>query len=247
MKTARYTLGAFLSIGAFSAYGESVIKTFKADQIKNLKLNNGSGDVIIEGKNSSEAKVEAKKIKWNEKCELEINQVGDVIDVAVTQKSSASSFFSSNDCQVNFQIVLPSRVNLTTTSGSGNLDIFGVIGNMGVVLGSGDLKMEKIESESLQAQSGSGDLKIDGIINTADIKVGSGDVDLTYRKIPTTGSVTIKSGSGNATLRMPVESRIKVDFKAGSGKLTSELDQLQAAPYSISMSAGSGDLRIKKL
>src|SRR5262249_38268726 len=120
-------------------------------------------------------------------------------------------------------------------------------GDVGITVGSGDLNMQRMVFEGLKVQSGSGDLKIDGVINHAEIKVGSGDVDLIYRKAPVSGSLTIRSGSGDARILMPAGSKTKIDFQTGSGKLTTEFDQLQSAPYSISVTAGSGNLRIKKL
>ncbi len=109
------------------------------------------------------------------------------------------------------------------------------------------LKSDLISQSEVRCRIGSGNLSIDGVIRSTEIKVASGDINLVYRKVPTTGVATIKSGSGNATISLPAESKIKVDFNAGSGKFSCELDQLQTAPYSIFMNAGSGDLRIKKL
>ncbi len=246
MKTITYAVGVFLSFGAISTYAETLTKTFKAGQIKSLKLNNSHGSVTIEGKTSPEAKVEVTKIKWSKNCALEIRQDGGVIDASVTKKS-VSSPLMSNDCQVNFHVVVPSKIDLIAENGSGNINISNINGCLEIVLGSGDLTMQKVDSEKIKCQLGSGDLSIDGIIRSVDIKVGSGDINLVYRKVPTTGAVTIKSGSGNANISLPAESKIRVDFNAGSGKLACELDQLQNAPYAIFMNAGSGDLRIKKL
>ncbi len=246
MKKTTLVLGAFLSFGGISTYAETLTKNFKADQIKSLKLKNGHGYVTVEGKASPEAKIEAIKIKWSESCALEIRQDGGVVDVSVTKKSVSSSLLS-NDCQINFNIVVPPKIDLVAENGSGKVNISNINGDVEVVLGSGDLTMQKIDSGKIKSQTGSGSLSVDGVIRNADIQVGSGDINLVYRKVPTAGTATINSGSGNTNISLPKESKIKVDFTSGSGKLTCEVDQLQTAPYSISVDAGSGDLRIKKL
>lgn len=242
-----FTVVPSIVLFAPTIYADSVVKTFQTSQVKRLNLKNGSGDTIVVGRNLSEVKVNVERTKWNDKCKLQIGESSGSLNVEVHQESSNFSLFSSNECRANISITMPAVSDISIKSGSGDVSLADLTGSFDVKVGSGNLKVEKSNATKLYAHSGSGDIKVSGELSDVDVKVGSGDINLTYQKSPTAGSAVIKSGIGDATLHLPKESRIKVDFKAGSGRLSNELDNLQSAKYSISMKAGSGNLNVKKL
>lgn len=232
---------------SFSAYADQVVKNFKSDQIKKLNLKNTSGDSLIVGSQMSEASVNVERVKWNDNCKLDINENSGTLSVVIRPESRVTWFFSSQECRGNIKITLPFTTDIEAESGSGDVSIADLIGIFDVTIGSGDLTFEKAQITKLIAHLGSGDLKVNGDIKDADIKIGSGDILLNYLKAPISGHMAIESGSGDATLTMPKESKLNISFMAGSGRLSNELGNLQSAPYSISMKAGSGDLNVKKL
>jgi DUF4097 and DUF4098 domain-containing protein YvlB len=231
---------------SFSAYADDVVKTFNSEKIKRLNLKNTSGDSLIVGNQMSKATVSVERVKWNDKCLLDITENSGTLTVEIRRESPVISFFG-HECRGNIKINLPLTTDIESKSGSGDVSITEMHGNFQVTTGSGNLTIERAQITKLTADLGSGDLKVTGDIKDADIKVGSGDVFLTYQKVPTFGHIAIETGSGDATLSLPKESKLKVSLEAGSGKLSNELDNLQNAPYSISMTAGSGNLKVKKL
>lgn len=242
--TATATVFALFSV---NAYADHVVKTFKADQIKRLKLKNNSGDSLIVGRDLSEVKVTVDRIKWNNTCKLDIDETSGTLLVKIRQGSSGFSFFSKSECLANIHVTLPLEADVELKSGSGDISAENLKGEFDVNVGSGDVNIEKSQIRKLLARSGSGDLKVSGEIVDADIRLGSGDVKLICQKVPLSGDLTIRSGSGDATVLLPHTSKIKVAFTAGSGKLSNELGHSQNAEYRISMRAGSGNLNIRKL
>ena len=97
MKTTFRILIAIFLFPSLIAHAESVIKTFKAEKITNFKLKNLIGDTKISGKNTTEIKVQADKIKWHKDCELVITQAGETIAATVEEKKYPG-IFSRNTC-----------------------------------------------------------------------------------------------------------------------------------------------------
>lgn len=219
---------------------KKIEKSFDEKQIKSLSVKNGNGNTKILGKNGTKALVTANKKGWSKNCELDIHQSDKVLYVEVKKKASRE------DCRVDFDITLPIEADLDLKSGSGNYSIKEITGNFEIKMGSGDLVIEKSTVKKLDAKSGSGNVKMEGEIHQAEIKLGSGDADVRFAKVPTDGSLSIKSGSGDAQIRLPKDSKISVEFKAGSGKVSNEFENSTSAPYSITVKAGSGNLKVSK-
>lgn len=229
------------SFNALSQTSETLTKAFKASDIKELKLLNDSGQTLIFGTNESEAKVTAEKVKWNDQCSLDIELKKSELKIEHLKRKGISL-----SCEVNFKIYLPVKTKLEASTGSGDIEISNVLDSkIDLKTGSGNIKIEKSIIKDIDAKVGSGDCSIEGELAEADIKVGSGNVAINYSKAPLTGKLGIKIGSGNGTLKMPKNSQIKVNFKAGFGTVTNELSSNEKAPYSVQMKVGSGNLMIK--
>lgn len=242
MKIHSLLVSLFLGVFASTAFAASETKSFK-NPIEKLKLNSASGRIVIQGKKGADSTIEANKGLWDKNCKLDMQQNGKTLVVDVKRTDSSSTY----RCEVDFKITLPLEADVEIKSGSSDIDIVEVSGKFEVKLGSGKLNIEKSLVKELEARTGSGDVVIDGDVENAELRLGSGDVKIKYNKVPTKGELDIRSGSGNATIRMPKESKISIDFRAGSGKMTTEFDNLISAPYSIEMRSGSGDLKVLKL
>ena len=97
------------------------------------------------------------------------------------------------------------------------------------------------------AVAGSGSIDVSGLTGDADLKTGSGDLNVTYKSTPQKGELDIKTGSGDATVFFPSAMKVLTDFKSGSGRIYNELGDFSKASFKVSMKAGSGNLKIKKL
>jgi DUF4097 and DUF4098 domain-containing protein YvlB len=98
----------------------------------------------------------------------------------------------------------------------------------------------------LEGKSGSGNISIKGLTAGGDLKTGSGEVSLVYKVPPAIGELSIKTGSGNVEILFPKSAKIRTSFSAGSGELINELGDSPNSKFKVSMTAGSGNLHIKK-
>lgn len=229
-----------MAIGpAFSAVEK---KSFTIEGLEILEVKNGSGDVDIEASNLKTAEVVANKIQFGTHCQLEMKRSGSKLIVEAKQKG----WIKKGNCQVSFKIKVPKRIKLDLKVGSGDLEVEGTSGPVEVRVGSGEVDIEA-NVEQLLARSGSGDVEVEGLVGNADVRSGSGDLSLTYFKAPKSGKLEIKTGSGNAKVQFPADTKIRSGFMAGSGKLYNELGDSKDAGFEVKMMAGSGNLKIEKL
>ncbi len=140
-----------------------------------------------------------------------------------------------------------STIKMNIGSGSINLDktesreVF-------LKTGSGKIELENFKAKKLSLQTGSGDASLKGEFENINVNIGSGDINIHFEKEPLTGETEIKSGTGNATLYFPKDSKLEIDFHAASGKFSSEFPTVsKQSKHKVKMKSGSGDLSIKSL
>jgi DUF4097 and DUF4098 domain-containing protein YvlB len=217
-----------------------VKKTFAATAIKELDLETASGDVTIKG-GAAEAGVVATKRKFDQGCELKIELSGTTLVVENDKDGS------DRDCEVDLEITLPRAVALDLEIGAGDVDVAGVEGAVEFKLGAGDLTITDSVLKDIDGKSGSGDVTVTATIGKGELKIGAGNATINYASAPTQGSLDVRLGTGNATVGLPKDARVKTTFKSAMGSLTNEIDDAPNASYTISGSAGVGDLTIKRL
>ncbi|MEZ4870711.1 MAG: DUF4097 family beta strand repeat-containing protein [Bdellovibrionales bacterium] len=235
----RIMLTIFL-IPIFS-FAEVVTKEFQGSDLKELKVFNLSGDIVVSASKGNQAKVIANKTTFEPNCNLIIDKRGALLMVEV----SRNGIFESDICNVHFNIEIPEKISLNIKSGSGDLEIFGTKGNVALKSGNGDTKISA-EVIDLQANLGSGSIEVDGIVGSADLETGSGDISLNYAIAPQSGEVEIKAGSGNAVLIFPKDTKLSTKYSSGSGDLVNDLGDSTDAQFKVSMKAGSGNLKISQ-
>ena len=215
-------------------------KDFSAKDIVRLEIDNQIGQIKIEGRDTDKISITADKIKFGSKCLLSFKQSEKVIEIVNNKKS----FFSDADCEVNFLVIIPKKLNLELKNSRGRIEIEGTSGRLEVKVASGDVIVHS-EVESLEAKAGSGNIEVHGLTGNANVKIGSGDVKLVYSKDPGKGEIDIKAGSGDATLFFPPKMRVHSKALVGSGDSYSDIGDFQDAKFLISFKAGSGTLNIK--
>ncbi|MGZ3774230.1 MAG: DUF4097 family beta strand repeat-containing protein [Pseudobdellovibrionaceae bacterium] len=230
-----------ICLGSHAAHASVETKEFTAKNIVRMEVENKTGSVKISGENTDKIVITAEKIKFGDKCHLSFKQSEEVIEI----ESAKKSFFSDADCEVNFTIVVPKKMNLEVKSNSGRAEVSGINGKLEVRMGSGNLGVQSSEISYLNAKLGSGNIDIHGLNGNADVKVGSGNVKLTYIKDPGAGELDIKSGSGDVSLFFPPKMRVHSKVLVGSGEAYNEIGDFKDAKFLISYKAGSGNLNIK--
>jgi len=155
---------------------------------------------------------------------------------------------------VDYEITVPAETTLRSRTGSGNQTVQGLKGNqIELESGSGDLRLSRLTGEMrfhtgsgniraeelsgpIYGRAGSGDLEFEETgSGDADIETGSGNIHLKglvggLRASAGSGDITIDgnpkeswhvhTGSGNVRLRLPSEAAFDVDLATSSGNAT---------------------------
>ncbi|HEY8278808.1 MAG TPA: DUF4097 family beta strand repeat-containing protein [Bdellovibrionota bacterium] len=220
---------------AASAYGNEEFRG-----VRQLEMRVASGDIKVTGVSGDTATMNVVKKRYDERCRLTVEQRGDLLFVELASKN----FFSAT-CEADFTIEVPKNVSLKFKSGSGAIKVEGTKGTMSVETGSGRVDV-KAKLSSFSAKTGSGDLLVAGLQSPAKVRTGSGSMRLVYDRLPASGQLDIRTGSGDAQVIFPRHSKVKTSYTAGSGVLKNELGESREAHFSVNMTSGSGDLTVGK-
>lgn len=248
------------SMFASAALASVETREFRGIGLESLQVKNSSGNVKVSVSGDGSAYVSAKKLIFDKSCRLKMNRAGKVLVVEVEK----DGWPNGETCRVDFEIKVPRSVALNINSGSGDLNVDGTNGPIIFDLGSGDVVV-KAEAEKLHGNSGSGSIKAsgtfgdievetgsgsidaNGLTGKANLKTGSGDLNIKYKSASNKSYLYIETGSGDAAVYLPAETKVKTDLKSGSGRVHNELGESASASFTVSMKAGSGNLKIKKL
>jgi hypothetical protein len=171
------------------------------------------------------------------------------------------------------------RGTLRVETGSGNVDLRTAGGDVTLSTGSGDLTVSGMQGASLRLETGSGNVTVtDGKASSLHVETGSGDIDATgsagdevsfetgsgnvdVALVSTFRSLSIQTGSGDVTLRVPATVGAEVDLDTGSGDidlggLTLQVRRIEHDHVTgtlgdgkgrLSVETGSGNVRLQKL
>jgi hypothetical protein len=131
-------------------------------------------------------------------------------------------------------------------TGSGSIKISGAGKNAQLTLRTGSGEIHGIGGASIDAATGSGDIRLSGLTGTVKARTGSGAVSLDWTSVPAIGDIDVRTGSGDLTANLPASARLMIDFKSGSGRLSSEFGGDAQAPLHLTFRSGSGGAEIKK-
>ena len=170
------------------------------------------------------------------------------------------------------------RGTLKLDTGSGNVDVRNASGDLGLESGSGDIAASGLHGGRVKVETGSGNITLTGAEATVlKLSTGSGDVTVTGAKgdelafesgsgnidvalTATFSTLSVETGSGDVTLRVPPTIGAEVELDTGSGDidlggLTIQVRRLQEDHISgtigdgrgrLSVETGSGNVRLVK-
>ncbi len=216
-------------------------KEFEAKGLNSVLVENNAGKVAVTATDSQNATVVTTNNKVSDKCKITMDRSGTKLIIKV---KSTNSLFSNNQCDVDFQVNVPTAVDLDLIVGSGNITVNGIQGDLTFKVGSGDISADG-SFKKIDGVTGSGKIVLKGLAGGGKLKSGSGEIDLTYGVNSLVGELDLKIGSGNASILFPKGTKLKTSFKAGVGELSNGLGESTGAAFKVSMEAGSGNLKIK--
>jgi DUF4097 and DUF4098 domain-containing protein YvlB len=171
------------------------------------------------------------------------------------------------------------RGTLRISTGSGNVDLRTASGDVSLESGSGDITVAGAQGPTLKLATGSGNVTIsDGKAGVLTVETGSGSIDVTGSSgddvsfdtgsgnvdvtlVSTFRSMSVETGSGDVTLRVPPTVGAEVDLDTGSGDidlggLTLQVRRIEHDHVSgtlgdgkgrLSVETGSGNVKLQKL
>ncbi len=142
-------------------------------------------------------------------------------------------------CRVDHTVILPASAAVLGTTGSGNVELSDV-GHVDVSTGSGDLTLDGVDGD-VHAETGSGEVFGRGLASDdVWVDTGSGDVDLALLLEPS--SVSVTTGSGDVRLALPPGS-YDLSASTSSGDVhVSGVDVEPGADAKVEVHTGSGDV-----
>lgn len=187
------------------------------EKIVRLRVDSGSGDIVVNGSDRTDVRV-IETLHWRggNKPTAEHRVEGDLLLLDYTCKRSIGPRF----CSVDYKIEVPAGVVVTVGTGSGEITLRDLSGDVRATAGSGT-----IDAAGLSGGNGLA-------------KTGSGDVELRYTSAPR--EVRIETGSGDATVRLPQDT-YAVDIETGVGDEKVEVDVDPSAKNRVIVQTGSGD------
>ncbi|MEV5558639.1 DUF4097 family beta strand repeat-containing protein [Nonomuraea wenchangensis] len=188
------------------------------DRVTELRLDGASGDAVITETDGTAVRV-TETLRWrgDSKPKPEHKVEGGALALSYTCPSSLGS------CGVDYRIEVPKGLAVDLDSGSGDITLRGLSGNVRVHVGSGDVDAADLTGKNVVADS------------------GSGNVELKYATAPV--SAQLKAGSGDVTLFVP-DGAYDVTTDVGSGDATVSVKKDRSSPNKISIRTGSGDISV---
>ncbi|MGN6751720.1 MAG: DUF4097 family beta strand repeat-containing protein [Intrasporangium sp.] len=157
-----------------------------------------------------------------------IEQRGD--EVVVLAPKMRDAIFSFGKGSVDVEVSLPQRSVLDARTGSGDIDVTGLMDRARAATGSGDVTLDEFNGGELK--SGSGDISARVVRGDLTLKTGSGDIELDTMS----ARVELISGSGDVTVRR-AEGPLRA--KTGSGDLV-----VVASSADLDLMTGTGDVKL---
>jgi hypothetical protein len=219
-------LSALVTVCSISfAQDKTVSKSFSG--IKSIKLNTSSGDIDLKKSNGKDVKVTVKYSYDDEDYKLVME--------ATSSQLTLKEKFSQDSHSGNSKWILeiPDDLSLNVNTGSGNISLNDLSINIKSNSGSGDILITSVKGD-IDFNTGSGNAELSDANGKIHVNTGSGDISA----LKGSGNYSFNAGSGNIRLN-----DLKGDFgiNTGSGDIAAKSISISDAS---SFNTGSGDATV---
>jgi DUF4097 and DUF4098 domain-containing protein YvlB len=121
-------------------------------------------------------------------------------------------------------------------TGSGDVVIKHVKGDVSLGTGSGDARLLDVEAKNVKVSTGSGNVALDRVSGALDLSTGSGDVE--GRALSAAPAVHAETGSGNLTLHGDLSAAREIRLDTSSGDVDLSLERPVAMRLTAHTSSG---------
>src|SRR5215472_478524 len=194
-------------------------KTLQVSGAPDLEVLTRSGNVIVHGGSAGQISIIG-RIHVGDRW-FTGGRKGDVEAIEknppITQSGNSVriDYVNYNNISIDYEISAPADTRLRAKSGSGDLTFEGTKAGVDAETGSGNVRLRDLAG-NLRIHTGSGNVEIRGMDGALRATAGSGDIRVDGRP---SSSWTVRTGSGNADLRLPQEVAFDVDLTTSSGSI----------------------------
>jgi len=241
---------------------KDVEKSFSVKSDDNLNLSTSMSNIIVDTWNKNEVNVIAKNILESEMNLLSMNKSGNSVEVV---------FEGDDSDNVEFEVMIPTELNLDLVTGGGNIDLKSdltgkinvstaggnistknINGKADISTAGGNIKMGDVNSNADISTAG-GDIKVGSINGMADISTAGGNIKVSSvnnsADISTAGgNISIGSIDGNADVST-AGGNISVDIVSGSAEISTAGGNinLDGATGIVEANTGAGNIKLKNI
>lgn len=214
---------------------------------KQLVINTGAGDIHVRSGPDDSTHVQVKlsaRASSQEQADIDFDKLE--VDISESENGVTTTIrggggfslwdwlFSRKAASVEVYTICPKNSQLVLNSGSGDIQVSEIEGEILLDTGSGDIRGESLKG-SITADTGSGDVFIDKLAGSFSGDTGSGNIKVTGLN----GSFAGNTGSGDIFVSGPVSS-----FVADTGSGSVVVDASLNNPGPSTVSTGSGDIKL---
>jgi hypothetical protein len=218
----------FAHVFAQAPVGETLIRSGSLvhDDIWYAKAETSGGNIVVEGVETSYARIEiyasgAGSKSQLEKCitqyyDLQVLVKGGVLTAIAKLKPSAKQ---EPAIKISFHLYLGESVSTDLrTSGGGNISITGLDGNIGATTIMGSVSASHIRG-ALKASTIGGNLHLNSLICSLDARTNGGNIDANIEKL---GKYALLhgSGAGYISLQLPEGAGVDLELHGRPAKLS---------------------------
>ncbi len=172
-----------------------------------LVISDGTGTIHVHAGNTSTVTINPTVDGgFGNTPQVNYEQSPDGNTITATVENAGFGFFGSGS--VNLDVTVPRSADLQVQTGSGDIEVNGVGGQMSLTTGSGSIDATQ---DTLSGQS--------------TLHTGSGDITLNGSLDPN-GNYRLETGSGSIDTTLPSNTSVHVDAATGSGSITSAFSEL---------------------
>lgn len=189
------------------------------EQVAALSVDVGSGNISVRGTDGDTTEV----VAWihGEHCLLERGWKAGTLSL---ESRLAEGAGLRRRCDIDLDIVLPAGASVAIDTGSGNVELDGLAGELDVDTGSGNVEAQNVGSA------------------VAGVHTGSGNVRARFTAPP--DAISVDTGSGNIRIQVPSD-RYHLETDSGSGRvnITGVISDPTALRF-LDLDTGSGNLEV---
>ncbi|MGA1676734.1 MAG: DUF4097 family beta strand repeat-containing protein [Pseudomonadales bacterium] len=143
------------------------------------------------------------------------------------------------------RVGLPSGLTIRATTGAGSVDVRGLTGDIVIETASGAVDIDG-PCRSLTIVTNSGAARLSHLAGSLSFRSATGQLDASWIRLPETGTIDIKTGRGDISLRLPPLARVQAQFITGPAAITNEFASASEAGIKLSVTSRASHISVTK-